>query len=334
MIYEAISEENLKYYEDFIPGQYRHFAFFPGEMILGAAAEEEDIKFAMTDDAAIKETKDSEVVPAGIILFNIFDPQTLNIDWLFVDEPFREQSIATDLLGAAFEMSKRAELKYIRARAFNEDTESFFIRRGFSKTGSQHREWFLELKDVKDIAMPSEDNTLMAGSIKHLPREVVADVIDRFTDDDICFPLIPGLVDPDHSFICAKGKEIVGSLFAQKVEDVYCLAAFKGNENAKKTLFAHYLLSFQDNTENAYLHIRSFLDENDNFFSKMITKAECMTYQVLTAYPDSMQNAVEAVEKAMLQEEEANEADESFPKRLVVTDVEYYSGMIIDEEEN
>ncbi|MBQ8946607.1 MAG: hypothetical protein IJ058_07305 [Lachnospiraceae bacterium] len=334
MIYEAIDNENLEYYQDLIPGPFKHFAHFGAETVIGAAAEAEDIKYAAEDLGELKEASGPDsVIPCGIIMFSLADPFNITIDWLYVDTPFREQEVGIDLLNAAYEMAQSAGYGYLRIRVPDDAVADYMTLRGFEPDSGRHREWFAEIKDIAGITVPQDDESYLCGAFRELTRDVVESQIDKLVRTETPFPIVPYQIDPDHSFICSKGKTIVGVLIVEKVDGVYCLAALTGEDKVRRTLIAQALDSFKGiDAEDEYLHIRSWSDEGDALGDELITNIEADSYITLRALPNGLDYALEDMEETERLADECAEAEENFPKELVITDVEYYSGMMVEDE--
>ncbi len=341
MIFEPVDQENRKYYEELIPGPYRHFAGLPGEILIGAAAEAADL----TEEEA-EEYAEDEVTPAGIILINLDEPEKTIVDWLYVEEPFREQEIATTLLASAFYLGKNTGSSLLEAKladpgsgegaeelSFDSYAESFLVRRGFSPVGDIRHEWFFEAERLKDLETDHVPDHYLIASVKDMNEDLIIKELKQSENAESCFPLNAAFLDQEHSFICTKGKQKAGVLLVEKIGDVYCLMTLTGEEKVRRALISQAVESFSESDcRGQYVHIRSISEEGDRMALDLMPEIPAYPLMKMTALPEDMVRAAAAIEH----EEELSRLSERFdreiPDRLAVSEVEYYSGMKIGEE--
>lgn len=220
--------------------------------------------------------------PKGIILYSTFG-EDITIEWLFVEEDFRESGVGEFLLNGVFEQALLQDRRFVCADITGDKRESrlfphreaYFGLHYFEDEIEVAGEWRISLKKLSAL-FPSTDDPVKTLPLDLYDKKKFESVLSAFeesTNSEMLYPIWekPELLDQSVSVVYSEMGRVTGTLFMIKVKDKLYVAGYfvkdkKCFEDMIKEMAASALEIYPEDTVVVF---RATDEQNSGFLSEL-----------------------------------------------------------------
>ena len=317
-----VTGENRKYYTDLVPADMVHMMYETEYITVGGY-----------------ETEGETAFPAAVMIVSK-NGKELAINWLYVAEDKRNLGYGGDLVDYAFELAEENSLPRVaamirRTEAHNMpgDPVDYFLSFGFGIVGTSRNEWLVTPGEITEKIAPLVKDTSAVSSLSEQPASVLKarlkEVGERIGEDSIPF------IDKDVSCVYTKNGKVVASVLVKNIGGIYVPVDYHsetGNPACLPVMMVYAAGKIVEQSgEDAYVYAK-FVDEKWQGMAKSIlAKSEPLVHDILKATINIDAIEEKAYEQWLESERKRLEELEAIPEVAEVINIEYFSGVVVDE---
>ena len=327
-----INEENADYFGVFAPAEFASFL-----------AREDMIAVGM-----IKTVSD-EAVPIGLLVMSEEIPDAITIEWIFVAPNTRGRGVFRELLDYAFETALKygysrvlAKIRFSLKDGKNDEVravEDRLLEEGFLPVSLVSpvtlKDRFYSPNEISKRLKVAVDESSIK-SIKNLPGAFESTVKESLANSLSSQELM--YFDADSSTVCIDNNKITGILAVLKTGDTYIPVSLytedtdRTAESVKLALLATSIKNMAGvSGERAVMHLK--FDEYSSIadIADLLKGADGIDTEYYEAASDEVERDIERNNHIDDQLEQAARDEADIPTDLNVANVEYFSGVYIDQ---
>ena len=326
-----IDPSNARYYQDLIPADFVSLLY-----------REELVQFGIVDE------KDGEGIPAGLMVVSTADPDAYTIEWLFISKEYQGNGLGDDFISFLMEMAKKDGKPYVLLRSYTIQgaeepeyeegaypLESWFRDRGFAEFSSDVSDRIYYFNAMKsDLVSEGLKQYDAALSLKDVSDKELENLY-KYLEKKYGYSF-KASIDKDVSAAVIDGGKLKMAFIVRRFGDAFVpLEVYSPDNKWNGDTFKNLLLSTLKNCCEAtkgegYIHFcgagRKMLSAIDGLFEE----SSAVESTLSRAPSDSYDRLLRAVNYDMIQTKESRKALEAIPEDAEIVDVEYYSGVRIN----
>lgn len=331
-----VREADKEYYNDMLPAELMFLLGDPDMILLGVVDETE-----------------KGAVPAALMILSAASEKQPVLEWLYVKEEYRGRGLGEELMLQAFALARQGGtgVLYAKLRLTKEspkkgkkDRDGFSAELygqrdwldsfGFYWDESQDNEWTFFVADMIDarpeIFGKKQSNTKSFGTLSKTERGTYTKRIAETYG-----PEIAEAIDPDVSCVLRAGDEILSILLVISADDIYTPILFQSADRdldglAQVASFAANA-AIEKSDEIAILHMEWSDPEKMQTVKAAIGDIPPMETMMMVADADAPERQMKEYEEDRELLKRAEELVAQIPTKFRVVDVEYMSGVVLED---
>ena len=325
-----ISEENRDRYAYLLPLQLAPLLYGELSVCIGLIKEGEN-----------------GAVPVGLLIMSEETEDSATVEWIKVAEEEQNKGYGTALMEKAFQFVQRNEKETLRARIrflsgeTEEDPEGapiegFFTEMGFAPEGEDETERIFYLTDQNPVMPKGSSDPAAFTTLSALPPRAAERCLTLLDNE---FVVDTKRLDPDACAVFCKGELPSAMITAEQFDMVFSLRYIVFDRKAEpeeadieSLIWRALYVIRQKVSAGGVIYIRGQHFDPVFLASKLFKSTHGIEARILSvpAYGDQIQRIREKEEEDA--EKQADMAAERIPSKVKVVDVEYLSGIVLEDQ--